>query len=252
MVDPQPCSPKGGHSGRSSRRRRIFLFNINQFAADEEGNTALEFAIVAPAFIALILCILHIALIYFAQAGLQSAVESASRLITTGQAQTAVVTSGGNTYTGMSASDFKNAVCNGITVKNVSGATVTYPSALPPFLACNRLTVNVQIVPTGCTSPTITTPTYNYTTTNGTTTLTSTSAGYGTVTCSGAWSNSNAGLAGTQGDLVIVQLGYLWPTITVPMGMNFVNQPNGNRLLLATYVTTVEKYLCSDGTTSSC
>ncbi|MDE1915673.1 MAG: pilus assembly protein [Sphingomonadales bacterium] len=235
-----------------TRRRGVLPLRLKQLASNEDANTALEFAFVAPAFIALILGTLHIALIYFAQAGLQSAVESAARLITTGQAQTSVVTSGGNTHTGMSASDFKNAVCNGLTVKNVNGATVTYPSSLPPFLSCSRLTVNVQVVPSGCTSPTITSPTYNYTTTNGTTTLTSTSAGYGTVTCSGSWSNSSAGLSGTQGDLVIVQLGYLWPTITAPMGLTFINQPNGNRLLIATYVITVENYLCSDGTSSSC
>jgi Flp pilus assembly protein TadG len=214
----------------------------------QEGGVAIEFALVAPAFIALILGVLHIALIYLAQQGLESAVESASRLVMTGQAQTTVLTNGKTSYTGMSATDFKSAVCSGISGTDVNGNAVAYASSLPPFLSCSRLTVNVQVVPASCTSPTITAPTYTYNSKTGA--VTGTSAGYGTVSCDGT-TNANDGLTNTQGKLVILQLAYLWPTVAGPLGLNFVNQPYGsNRLLLATYTFTVEQYLCASSSTS--
>jgi Flp pilus assembly protein TadG len=242
-------------AGRAACARRLAT-GLSALRGDTRGSMALEYALVGPAFIVLILGILHIALIYFAQEGLETAVESAARLIMTGQAQTIVLPSGKTTYTGMTASDFKTAVCSSVTGKDVNGNAVTYASSLPPFLACDRLAVNVQVVPSNCASPTITTPTYTYT--NGT--LTSTGTGFGAVTCAGAWSNASTAtnttaqgqLAGTQGKLVIMQLSYLWPTVSLPWGLTFANQQGNNRLLLATYVFTVESYLCSDGTTTSC
>jgi Flp pilus assembly protein TadG len=252
MTGPRLLSCTSRRPGRFAARMNAGLRRLLGLPADAKGSMALEYAVIAPAFIALLLGVLHVALIYFAQEGLETAVENSARLIMTGEAQTMVLTSGKTSYTGMTATDFKNAICSGVSGTNVAGTAVTYSRTLPPFLACDRLAVNVQIVPAGCASPTITTPTYTYTTTNGTTTLTSTGTGYGTVTCSGTWSNSSAGLSSTQGQLVIMQLAYLWPTISAPMGLNFVNQPNGNRLLLSTYVFTVENYLCSDGTTTSC
>lgn len=212
---------------------------------DASGGATIEFALVTPAVIALLLAILHIALIYLAQEGLETAVEASSRLILTGSAQTLQLGSGTGAYTGMKAADFKTAVCNGISGKDASGAAVTYPSSLPPFLTCNRLYVNVQVVPANCTTPTITTPNFTYT--NGT--LTSTGTGYGQSNCAGT-TNSNGGISGTQKSLVIVQLIYLWPTVSAPLGLNFVNQANGNRMLVATSVVTVEGYLCASGVTS--
>ena len=218
---------------------------LRRLLADQTGATALEFALVAPAFIALLLAALHTALIYLVREGLETAAESAGRLIMTGQAQTMVLGSGGSAYTGMSASDFKTAICNGISGKDVNGNTVSYPSSLPPFLVCSRLYVNVEVVPAGCTTPSLATPTFTY---NGNT-LTSSGTGYGTVTC-GSTTNSNGGLSGTQQQLVILQLLYLWPTVSGPLGLNFVNQPGGNVLLSSASVFTVEKYSCASGSTS--
>lgn len=213
--------------------------------ADTTGGPIMEFAMVAPAFIALLLAILHIALIYLAQEGLETAVEASGRLILTGSAQTLQLGSGSSAYTGMNASDFKNAVCNGITGKDSSGNSVTYPGSLPPFLTCNRLYVNVQLMPAGCTNPTIAAPNFTYT--NGV--LTGTGTGFGASNCAGT-STSTGGLAGSQNDLVIVQLIYLWPTVSAPFGLNFINQANGNRMLVATSVVTVEGYNCPSGTST--
>ena len=73
----------------------------HQFARQQEGAAAIEFAIVALPFFALIFAILETALVFFAGQTLQAATTDAARLIMTGQAQTA-------NYT---AADFKNQVC---------------------------------------------------------------------------------------------------------------------------------------------
>ncbi len=237
--------PVGASGPRHALSRLLTPGLWRDLLADSSGGPAIEFALVAPAFIALLLGILHIALIYLAQEGLETAVEASARLILTGSAQTLQLGSGSSAYTGMSASDFKTAVCNGITGKDSSGASVTYPSALPPFLSCSRLYVNVQVMPAGCTSPTVASPTFTYT--NGV--LTSTGTSYGASSCNGS-TTSNGGLAGSQNDLVVVQLVYLWPTVGAPLGLNFVNQANGNRMLVATSVVTVESYACTTGSTT--
>lgn len=223
-------------------RSGSFCRRLKSLMLDEEASAAIEYAFVAPAFIALLLGILHIALIYLAQEGLETAVEDSARIIMTGQAQTTTMGSGTSAYFGMTATDFKNAICNGVTGKDANLNTITYPRALPPFLTCNRLAVNVQIAPSGCTAPTIVTPTF--TLTNGT--VSSSGSGFGTANCDGT-GKSTAGLTSSQGQLVIVQLAYLWPTVSAPLGLNFVNQTGGNRLLVATYVFTVESYVCATG-----
>ncbi|WP_157098716.1 TadE/TadG family type IV pilus assembly protein [Novosphingobium rosa] len=237
---------------RRARRR------LTRLRKAQEGGVAIEFALVAPAFIALVLGILHIALIYLAQQGLESAVENASRLVMTGSIQSLTVS--GQTSPGLTkASDFKSAVCNGISGKsadtdaNGNPIAVSYAGSLPPFLSCDRLTVNVQVVPTGCASPTITAPTLTYDSKSGT--LTGSSAGYGTISCDGK-TNDGTGIGSTQGKLVIMQLAYLWPTVAGPLGLNFTNPSYGNnRMILATYTFTVEQYLCpvdSTGATKTC
>ena len=218
---------------------------LGRYGRDTAGNAIIEFALVAPAFLALIIGILHTALIYLAQEGLETAVEASARLLVTGAAQTVTLGTGSSAYTGMNAADFKKAICQGIGGKDASGNSVSYRGVLPPFLSCSQLAVNVQVVPGGCTTPVIRSPTYTYT--NGV--LTSTGTGFGTANCAGT-TNNNGGITGTQGQLVVLQLAYLWPTVAGPLGLNFVNQPNGNRLMVATSVFTVESYACPSGSSS--
>jgi Flp pilus assembly protein TadG len=71
------------------------------FARREDGAAALEFAIVAAPFIALILATIQTALAFFAGQVLESAVLDSSRAILTGSAQNANMTQTG----------FANAVC---------------------------------------------------------------------------------------------------------------------------------------------
>jgi Flp pilus assembly protein TadG len=69
--------------GRARRGRRPGRFRRN-----EDGVTAVEFALVAAPFFALVFAILETALIFFAGQVMETAVADAARLIRTGQAQT--------------------------------------------------------------------------------------------------------------------------------------------------------------------
>ena len=83
----------------ASGRKR--LATAAGFARREDGAAALEFAIVAAPFIALVLATVQTALAFFAGQVLESAVVDSSREILTGSAQNS----------GMSQSGFTNAVC---------------------------------------------------------------------------------------------------------------------------------------------
>ena len=73
-----------------------------RFARGQNGTAAVEFALVAVPFLALIFAILETALVFFANQTLETAATDAGRLIMTGQAQTA----------SYSQDDFKKAVCD--------------------------------------------------------------------------------------------------------------------------------------------
>jgi Flp pilus assembly protein TadG len=80
---------------------RHFLPLRKRFKRDKKGGTTIEFALVAFPFFACMFAIIEIGLIFFAGQVLETAVGDASRMILTGQAQTA----------NFSANDFKNTIC---------------------------------------------------------------------------------------------------------------------------------------------
>jgi Flp pilus assembly protein TadG len=80
MTPPPARTSEKATFGRSGTRR--FL----QFLFGREGGVASEFALVAAPFIALLLAILQVGLIYFAQAALETDVEASARQVLTGQA----------------------------------------------------------------------------------------------------------------------------------------------------------------------
>jgi len=96
-------------------RRRVRA--LKRFARSHDGATAVEFALIAPAFIALVVAMFQVAVYLFVQQSLQNAATSAGRLFLTGQAQT------------WSQTTFKNYVCNNF---------------LPSMFSCNSLVVIVQ------------------------------------------------------------------------------------------------------------
>jgi Flp pilus assembly protein TadG len=209
----------------------VWRFGTN-LSRDRKGVSALEFAIVAPVFLALLLAILYTMLIYLAQQMLETAAQSAGRLMLTGTVQNTQLTNG---HVGMTASDFKNAICNGFSGTGPDGQAISMPSMLPSMLSCSRLTVNVTAVSAYSVSN-LSSPTFTYDS-NGV--LTSTGSGYN-------YQTSGAG----QNRIVVVQLIYLWPTGTGPLGLNLTNQPNANRKLVATAVFTTENYTCNTSQSS--
>jgi len=86
--------------------------------ADRRGAAIIEFAFVAAPLMALLMAITVTSTVYFAQAGLETATEAASRVLMTGTAQSG----------GYGATQFKQAACN----------------ALPPYMSCANLLVDVQ------------------------------------------------------------------------------------------------------------
>jgi Flp pilus assembly protein TadG len=74
---------------------------LRRFTRHEDGATAVEFAMVAAPFLALVFAIIETAIVFFSGQALETAVADSSRLIMTGQAQTA----------GYNQAAFKNAVC---------------------------------------------------------------------------------------------------------------------------------------------
>jgi len=72
-----------------------------RFVRQQDGAAAVEFALVAAPFLALIFAILETAFVFFAGQTLEATAADSARLIMTGQAQTS----------GFSQADFKSAVC---------------------------------------------------------------------------------------------------------------------------------------------
>jgi len=75
--------------------------NVRRFHGAERGATAVEFALIAPAFIATLVALLQTCLFLFAQMALQNAAVQASRYFMTGRAQNG----------GWTASTVTNMVC---------------------------------------------------------------------------------------------------------------------------------------------
>lgn len=78
---PQPTEPK------PRKRAELKPRNLAAFWREEEGSYAIEFALVATPFLALVLAILELGLVFLAGTHLEKAVDEASRTILTGTAQ---------------------------------------------------------------------------------------------------------------------------------------------------------------------
>ena len=79
---------------------------LRRFHRNRRGSAAVEFALVAPVFFALLFAILETGIVFFAGQVLESVTQDSARTILTGQVQTAAVTQ----------SAFKTSVCARINV----------------------------------------------------------------------------------------------------------------------------------------
>jgi Flp pilus assembly protein TadG len=91
---------------------------VARFRRSRQGATAVEFALIAPAFLAMLIAVLQTCVFVFAQQTLQNAAVQAGRLIMTGQVQNGNVTQ----------SQFLNSIC----------------PMIRPLFNCNSLIIDVQ------------------------------------------------------------------------------------------------------------
>lgn len=133
-----------------ARMRRLMPAGIaRRFVRRQDGAAAVEFALVAAPFLALTFAILETAFVFFAGQTLEATTADASRLILTGQAQTA----------GFSQADFKTAVCarvyglfdctNGMTVDVKTYASFSAVNNTPPVTNGVFDTTKATYVPGG-------------------------------------------------------------------------------------------------------
>jgi Flp pilus assembly protein TadG len=209
------------HSGRFALLRRrsdsrvgaMGVSFLRRLWRDDEAGTALEFAIVAPPLLALILATLQLVLVFLAQAALETACEGSARYVLTGQAQ--------NNFNG---------------VYNAQGALVTTPqqqffnyvcSQMQGFMGCGYLFADVSSG-TSYSTVNLGEPTWTY-------------------DINGNVTNTFAYSPGTQGAIVVVRLYYFWPVISL-LGFNItstVDTANNNTMydvLIATSVAKTEGY----------
>ena len=174
----------------AGKRRRA---RFGGFLRDRKGATAVEFALIATPFLALIAALIQTFLIFFAQSQLESAVRKSGRQILTGQVQSQDASL---TQTQATAA-FHQTVCN-------NGASL---------FTCAGLMVDVQVASQWSSANT------------GVPTLIYDSNGNVTNT----WQFN----PGSAGDIVVVRVMYLWPVFFGPIAFNLANQANGSRLIMA-------------------
>jgi Flp pilus assembly pilin Flp len=80
---------------------RSFRNLLRRFRRDRRGVTAVEFALVAPVFFAMLFAIIETALVFFASQVLETITQDTARMVLTGQAQNS----------SLSQAQFKNLVC---------------------------------------------------------------------------------------------------------------------------------------------
>jgi Flp pilus assembly protein TadG len=94
---------------------------LRRFRRHRRGSAAVEFALVAPVFFALLFAIIEVALMFFASQVLETVTQAAARYILTGQAQSG----------GLTQAQFNTYVCNQI----------------PALFTCGNVQINVQSYP---------------------------------------------------------------------------------------------------------
>ncbi|MEL7047935.1 MAG: TadE/TadG family type IV pilus assembly protein [Pseudomonadota bacterium] len=87
---------------------------LRRFSKDKSGSAAIEFAMVFPIYLLMVLSLITSGLYYFTDSGLHNAVETASRKIRTGQVQTA----------GLTVDQFKQEICDAGTFLNCANLRV--------------------------------------------------------------------------------------------------------------------------------
>jgi Flp pilus assembly protein TadG len=176
-------------------KRFTLLAALHRFRGNRRGSAAVEFALVAPMFFALLFAIIEVALMFFASQVLETVTQNSARVLLTGQAQSGSVTACAVSGVGTpcSQSTFKAYVC----------------SQIPALFDCSKLSVDVVSANSF-----------------GTLSLTS----YGD-SCNFNASAAQYGPGGA-GQVVVVRLFYQWPLFVTGLGFNM--GCSSKRLLVST------------------
>jgi Flp pilus assembly protein TadG len=178
---------------------------LRRFRSSRRGSAAVEFALVAPVFFALLFAIIETAIMFFASQVLETVTQNSARVVLTGQAQSGSVTACAvsGVSTPCTQATFKTYVCNQI----------------PALFDCSKLYVDVT----------------SFSSFSGVT-LPSHIEGSGNFDTSTSYSPGNAG------DIVVVRLFYQWPLFVTGLGYNISNLAGSKRLLVATAAFKNEPY----------
>src|SRR5690242_4172888 len=109
--------------------RFTLLAALRRFRRSRRGSAAVEFALVAPVFFALLFAIIEVAIMFFASQVLETVTQSSARVLLTGQAQSGTVTACAvsGVSTPCSQATFKTYVC----------------SQIPALFDCSKLSIDV-------------------------------------------------------------------------------------------------------------
>jgi Flp pilus assembly protein TadG len=180
---------------------------LRRFRSNRRGSAAVEFALVAPMFFALLFAIIETALMFFAGQVLETITQNSARVVLTGQAQSGSVTacavSGASTP--CTQGTFKAYVC----------------TPIPALFDCNSLYVDVQ----------------SYSNSFASVTLSSHIDASRNFDATGMQYNP-----GTAGQVVVVRMYYQWPLFVTGLGYNIANLNGNKRLLVATAAFQNEPY----------
>jgi Flp pilus assembly protein TadG len=173
---------------------------LRRFRGNRRGSAAVEFALVAPIFFALLFAIIETALMFFASQVLETITQNSARVILTGQAQA----QGGS----VAACQVTSSVTSACTQTTFKAYVCTQ---IPALFDCNNLYVDVTSYSS---FSAVTLPSHIDATKNFDTTMSYSPGG--------------------SGDIVVVRLFYQWPLFVTGLGYNISNLTGNKRLLVAT------------------
>ena len=183
---------------------------LRRFRRNRRGSAAVEFALVAPVFFALLFAIIETAFMFFASQVLETITQDSARVLMTGQAQTGQVGTCADPVTGAplacTQATFKNYVCGQI----------------PALFSCNGangIFVDVESYPQ------FTNVVIN-----------------NQIDTSGNFVNNMQYNPGGACAIVVVRLFYQWPLYVTGLGYNIANMSGNTRLLSATAAFRNEPY----------
>jgi Flp pilus assembly protein TadG len=179
---------------------------LRRFGRNRRASAAVEFALVAPLFFALLFAIIETALMFFASQVLETITQNGARMISTGQAQTGQVSSCqvAGVPTACTQASFKNYIC----------------SQIPALFNCTNLYVDVESYPA----------------------FSSISLSTQIDASNNFISNNMQYNPGGSGAIVVVRLFYPWQLFVTGLGYNISNLSSNQRLLVATAAFQNEPY----------